>query len=69
MPDCDPSEIDELSEEGRGVSAPELEGQALEQDLVGNGQKTGILTIQIHKQSKKKHDWGLPRRRENGVSR
>jgi hypothetical protein len=47
MLDCDPSEIEEPSEEDRGgVSAPELEVQVLERDLAGRGRvKTGIQTV------------------------
>jgi hypothetical protein len=46
MLDCDPSDIDEPSEEERGgVPAPELEVQVLDREPAGNGRvKTGIET-------------------------
>jgi hypothetical protein len=46
MLDCEPSDIEEPSEEERGgVPAPELEVQVLERDLAGNGRvNTDIQT-------------------------
>ncbi len=46
MLDCEPSDIEEPSEEERGgVPAPELEVQVLERDLDGNGRvKTDVKT-------------------------